>query len=127
MSIITNKQNGSGIKRIFKATRCSYLGFKAAWTYESAFRQELVMAIVLTPMTFLLADSTNHWLLLFGSIMFVLFAEIVNSALEALADSITLEHNTLIGRAKDLGSSAVFIALSFLLIVWGEAIFRYFS
>jgi diacylglycerol kinase (ATP) len=127
MSIITNKQNGSGIKRIFKATSCSYLGFKAAWTNESAFRQELVMAIVLTPMTFILAGSTNHWLLLFGSIMFVLFAEIVNSAQEALADSITLEHNTLIGRAKDLGSSAVFIALSFLLIVWGEAIFRYFS
>jgi diacylglycerol kinase (ATP) len=58
--------------------------------------------------------------------MFVLFAEIVNSALEALADSVTLEHHALIGRAKDLGSSAVFIALSFLLVVWGEAIFRYF-
>jgi diacylglycerol kinase (ATP) len=122
----TNKQNGIGIKRIFKATICSYYGFRAAWTHESAFRQELVMAIILIPLTFLLADSANHWLLLFGSIMFVLFAEIVNSALEALADSVTLEHHALIGRAKDLGSSAVFIALSFLLVVWGEAIFRYF-
>jgi diacylglycerol kinase (ATP) len=84
------------------------------------------MAIILIPLTFLLTDSANHWLLLFGSIMFVLFAEIVNSALEALADSVTLEHHVLIGRAKDLGSSAVFIALSFLLVVWGEAIFRYF-
>jgi diacylglycerol kinase (ATP) len=122
----TNKQNGIGIKRIFKATICSYYGFRAAWTHESAFRQELVMAIILIPLTFLLTDSANHWLLLFGSIMFVLFAEIVNSALEALADSVTLEHHVLIGRAKDLGSSAVFIALSFLLVVWGEAIFRYF-
>jgi diacylglycerol kinase (ATP) len=124
---LTNKQNGIGIKRIFKATICSYYGFRAAWTHESAFRQELIMAIVLMPMTFLLADSSNHWLLLFGSILFVLFAEVVNSALEALADSITLEHHVLIGRAKDLGSSAVFIALSFLLIVWGEAIIRYFD
>jgi diacylglycerol kinase (ATP) len=122
----TNKQNGIGIKRIFKATICSYYGFRAAWTHKSAFRQELVMAIILIPLTFLLTDSANHWLLLFGSIMFVLFAEIVNSALEALADSVTLEHHVLIGRAKDLGSSAVFIALSFLLVVWGEAIFRYF-
>jgi diacylglycerol kinase (ATP) len=126
MPTLTNKQNGIGIKRIFKATVCSYHGFRAAWTHESAFRQELIMAIVLIPMTFLLAESSHHWLLLFGSIMFVLFAEIVNSALEALADSVTLEHNALIGRAKDLGSSAVFIALSFLLVVWGEAIIRQF-
>ena len=126
MSSVINKQNGIGIKRIFKATICSYKGFKAAWIYESAFRQELLMAIILLPMTFLLAESSNHWLLLFGSILFVLFAEIVNSAIEALADSITLEHHTLIGRAKDMGSLAVFIALSFLLIVWVEAISRYF-
>ncbi|MFQ3190785.1 MAG: diacylglycerol kinase (ATP) [Paraglaciecola sp.] len=72
------------------------------------------------------ADSSHHWLLLFGSILFVLFAEIVNSALEALADSVTLEHNALIGRAKDLRLSAVFIALCFLLVVWCEAIIRYF-
>jgi hypothetical protein len=58
--------------------------------------------------------------------LFVLFAEIINSALEALADSITLEHRVLIGRAKDLGSSGVFIALSFLLVVWGEALLSQF-
>jgi diacylglycerol kinase (ATP) len=122
----TNKQNGIGIKRIFKTTICSYYGFRAAWKNESAFRQELVMTIILIPLTFLLSDSANHWLLLFGSIMFVLFAKIVNSAPEALAGSVTLEHHALIGRAKDLGLSAVFIALSFLLVVLGEAIFQYF-
>jgi diacylglycerol kinase (ATP) len=67
-----------------------------------------------------------HWLLLFGCLLFVLFAEIINSAVEALADSITLEHQVLIGRAKDLGSSGVFIALFFLVLVWGAALLNLF-
>jgi diacylglycerol kinase (ATP) len=127
MSSITNKQNGLGVKRIFKATNCSFNGFKAACIHESAFRQELLLSVTLFPFSFLLAQSNFHWLLLCGSILFVLFAEIINSALEALADSITLEHHILIGRAKDMGSSGVFIALVFLLLVWCEAIFVYFS
>ncbi|MFT4807832.1 MAG: diacylglycerol kinase (ATP) [Glaciecola sp.] len=97
VSSFTNKQKGMGIKRIFKATICSYYGFRAAWTHEPAFRQDLIMAIILIPLTFLLADFANHGLLSFGLIMFVLFAEIVNSALEALADSVTLEHHALNG------------------------------
>lgn len=126
MTDLTNKQNGSGIQRIIKATRCSFKGFKAAWLYESAFRQELVLSIMLLPLSFYLAQSRQHWLLLLGALLFVLFAEIINSALEALADSITLEHHLLIGRAKDLGSSGVFIALTFLLAVWGEAMLSLF-
>ena len=126
MTDLTNKQNGSGIQRIIKATRCSFKGFKAAWLHESAFRQELVLSIMLLPLSFYLAQSRQHWLLLLGALLFVLFAEIINSALEALADSITLEHHLLIGRAKDLGSSGVFIALTFLLAVWGEAMLSLF-
>jgi len=126
MTQFTNKQNGDGIARIFKATRCSFEGFKAAWLHESAFRQELFLVFALFPFSFYLAQSRLHWLLLFGGLLFVLFAEIINSALEALADSITLEHRVLIGRAKDLGSSGVFIALSFLLVVWGEALLSQF-
>jgi diacylglycerol kinase (ATP) len=126
MTPTTNKQNGDGIQRIFKATTCSFQGFKAAWLHESAFRQELVLCILLLPFSFYLAQSRLHWLLLFACLLFVLFAEIINSAVEALADSITLEHRVLIGRAKDLGSSGVFIALSFLVVVWGEAILSLF-
>lgn len=126
MTDLTNKQNGSGAQRVFKATLCSFKGFKAAWLHESAFRQELVLSAVLLPLSFYLAQSRQHWLLLFGALLFVLFAEIINSALEALADSVTLEHSVLIGRAKDLGSSGVFIALTFLLAVWGEAILSLF-
>jgi diacylglycerol kinase (ATP) len=122
----TNKQNGDGIQRIVKATMCSFFGFKAAWLHESAFRQELVLSILLLPFSFYLAQSRLHWLLLLSCLLFVLFAEIINSAVEALADSITLEQHPLIGRAKDLGSSGVFIALAFLVVVWGEALLNLF-
>ena len=73
MTAAVNKPNGTGIARLFKATKCSYYGFKAAWQYESAFRQELLLAIILLPLSFLLCDSRNHWLLLFASLMLLLF------------------------------------------------------
>jgi diacylglycerol kinase (ATP) len=123
---LTNKQNGTGFSRVVKATACSFYGFKAAWINESAFRQELMLGAFMTPFIFILAQSRLHGLLLAGTILFVLFAEIVNSAIEALADSVTLEHHPLIGRAKDFGSSAVFIALVFLCLVWGESLFSFF-
>ena len=124
MTAFTNKQNGKGLIRIYNATQCSFKGFSAAYKHESAFRQELLLAILLMPFSFFLAQSSQHWLLLCGALLLMLFAEIINSAIEAIADSITLEHHVLIGRAKDLGSSGVFIALFFLLMVWGEAIWR---
>ncbi|WP_340678361.1 diacylglycerol kinase [Paraglaciecola sp.] len=124
MTAQVNKPNGSGIERVFKATKCSYYGFKAAWLYESAFRQELALVIILLPLSFVLCESRNHWLLLFSSLMLVLFAELVNSAIEALADAISLEYHALIGRAKDIGSAVVFVALTVLIVVWGEAFWR---
>ncbi|WNC70138.1 diacylglycerol kinase [Thalassotalea nanhaiensis] len=123
----TNKPNGTGIKRLFKATYCSIKGFKAAWKHESAFRQELVLVLVLFPFSFVIAQSTNHWLVLFFSLIFLLFSELVNSALEALADKVCLEHDELIGRAKDIGSAIVFLALIFLKLVWIIATLQYFS
>ena len=120
-----NKPNGGGIKRIINATLCSFKGFKAAWQFEAAFRQELLLVLLLLPFSFILADSINHWLILFFSLLFLLFAELVNSALEALADKVCLDHDVLIGRAKDIGSSLVFIALMFLKIVWLVALAQY--
>lgn len=122
-----NKPNGGGIKRVVNATLCSFKGFKAAWQFEAAFRQESLLVLVLLPFSFVLADSINHWLILFFSLLFLLFAELVNSALEALADKICLEHDVLIGRAKDIGSSLVFIALMFVKIVWLVALAQYFN
>ncbi|GAA6184670.1 MULTISPECIES: diacylglycerol kinase [Alteromonadaceae] len=126
-SVLVNKPNGTGFSRIFKATQCSFRGFSAAWQHESAFRQELILVMVMLPFAFVLSSSTVHLMALIGTLLFVLFAEIINSAIEALADAVTLENNILIGRAKDMGSSAVFIALTILTLVWLEAIWRFFS
>ncbi len=120
---ITNKMNGAGISRIIKATYCSFKGFKAAFKHEPAFRQELIFCIALFPFSFLLAQSRLHFIFLISTLLFLLFAEIINSALEALADKITTEFDELIGRAKDLGSSGVFIAVILLLLVWCEAFY----
>lgn len=127
MTVEINKPNGTGLGRIIKASKCSYYGFKAAWQYESAFRQELLLVSVLFPLSFLLCESRNHWLILFASLMLVLLAELVNSALEALADAISLDYHTLIGRAKDIGSAVVFVALTVLTVVWAEALWRFFA
>ena len=122
-STYMNKPNGTGLTRIIKAAHCSIKGFKAAFTHESAFRQELFLAMILLPASFYLAQSNLHQLLLIATLFFVLFAEIINSALEALADKITTEHDELIGRAKDLGSAAVFVAISLLVLIWAEALY----
>ncbi|WOH38085.1 diacylglycerol kinase [Thalassotalea fonticola] len=122
-----NKPNGTGIARLFKATYCSIKGFRAAWKYESAFRQELILVLILLPFSFVLAQSVNHWLVLIFSLLFLLFAELVNSAVEALADKVCLEHDELIGRAKDIGSAIVFVALIFLKLAWVIALLQYFS
>lgn len=121
MTLETNKPNGVGFQRILKATQCSLSGAKAAWVHESAFRQELLLVAVLFTFSFFISQSHLHWLILLFSLFFVLFAEVVNSALEAICDAVTLDHHHLIGRAKDLGSFGVMISLIFLTILWTDA------
>lgn len=125
-SHIQNKPNGTGIMRIFKAFNCSMLGFKAAFKHESAFRQELLLCIILLPISFVISTSLAVWVALICSLLFLLFAEVINSALEALADRISTDHHELLGRAKDLGSSAVFIAMVVVSLVWFSALYHYF-
>jgi len=120
--MIINKLNGTGLTRIKNATLCSLKGFQAAFKYESAFRQELFLCAILLPLSLFVATDVGTWVMLMISMLFLLFAEILNSALEALADRITTEHSELIGRAKDMGSACVFIALTILIFVWAYAI-----
>ena len=124
-SSLQYKPNGTGVMRIFKALNCSMLGFKAAFKHESAFRQELLLCLILLPVSFVISTSLAVWVSLICSLLFLLFAEVVNSALEALADRISTDHHELLGRAKDLGSSAVFIAMLVLGLVWFNAAYSY--
>ncbi len=86
--------------------------------HEASFRQELAVATILLPFAFLLGRSAIEVLALLGSIVLVLIVELLNSAVEAVADAVSLEDHPLLGRAKDLGSAAVFLAVTFAIAVW---------
>ena len=107
-----------GPRRIWDALRYSMRGLALALRVESAFRQELVLAAVLVPMAIALALPPLDTLALIGSVALVLIVELVNSSIEAAVDRISLEHHRLSGRAKDLGSAAVFVALMLCLLTW---------
>ncbi len=107
-----------GFKRVANAVRYSLQGLVAALRYESAFRQELLLAAVLTPAAFWVGQNAGQILLLIGSLVLVLIVELLNSAIEAVADAVSLETNQLIGRAKDLGSAAVFLSLLLCALLW---------
>jgi diacylglycerol kinase (ATP) len=113
------KPGNTGLKRIWNATFYSLAGLRAAWRGESAFRQESLLCIVLIPAAFWLGTTAVERSLLVGSCLLVLIVELLNSGLEAAVDRIGSEHHDLSGRAKDLGSAAVFLSLALVLVVWG--------
>lgn len=108
----------SGILRLFNALRYSKQGFIAAWRTEQAFRQELILACVMLPVAILLPLDWMEKLLMIIAVINVLTVEILNSALEAVVDRFGEEIHPLSGKAKDLGSAAVFLALLICAIVW---------
>ena len=112
-------QGQTGWRRIVSATFNSFAGLRAAWKHEAAFRQECALALVLIPAAFWVGRTTLEWLLLIGSVVLVLIVELLNSAVEVVVDRIGLDRHELSGRAKDLGSAAVFIALAFTGLTWG--------
>jgi len=109
----------TGLKRVWNAFFYSLEGFGAAWKHEDAFRQESLLAVVLIPLAFFLADAPLERALMIASVLLVLIVELVNSAIEATVDRISLENHQLAKRAKDIGSAAVLIALINVLVVWG--------
>ena len=117
----------TGIKRIIKATGFSWLGIKAAYQHEAAFRQELFLSCILIPLAIYLSDTLSQLALMISSVILVLMAEILNSAIEAVVDRFGGELHELSGRAKDMGSAAVFLALVNLLIIWGLMLWQIFS
>ena len=108
----------TGFRRIWNACFYSIDGFKAAFQNEDAFRQEVVLALVLIPVALFLPASGVGKALMIGSVLLVLMVELLNSAVEAAIDRISLEQHRLSKRAKDIGSAAVMLALLNVIIVW---------
>ena len=113
----------TGIKRLINAIGYSFSGFKAAFQNEDAFRQEVFLTIVLVPLAFYIANNSLEIVLLLFSTLLVPIVELLNSAIEATVDRISLEQHKLAKRAKDIGSAAVFLSLVNLSAVWLVIIF----
>ncbi len=108
----------TGFARLRNALFYSMDGFRAAVANEDAFRQELLLALVLIPLAFLVHGSGMGRALMIGSVILVLIVELLNSAVEATVDRISIENHHLAKRAKDLGSAAVLLSLLNLAAVW---------
>ncbi len=107
-----------GITRIIHAGGYSMKGLHAAWKYEAAFRQEVTLLILLSMVTFFLPIDKHEQITLIGSLVLVVIVELINSAIEAVVDRTGSEWHELSGRAKDIGSAAVFITLALTALVW---------
>ncbi len=118
------KPGATGLTRIIHAYGYSMKGLRAAFINESAFRQESMLALLLTPLAIFLGQNAIEYILLIGSVLLVLVVELLNSAIEAVVDRISDEHHELSGRAKDIGSAAVFISLCIVVLVWGLILFQ---
>lgn len=121
-----NKHN-TGFKRVVNATVFSIAGLGAAWRNEAAFRQECLLALVMTPAAFWLGQTAVERSLLIGTVWLVLIVELLNSAVEATVDRVGTDHHKLSGRAKDLGSAGVFVSLLLTLLVWGMIAWERFA
>jgi diacylglycerol kinase (ATP) len=113
------KPGNTGIRRIVNATFYSLAGLRAAWQHEAAFRQEVTLAVVLIPTGVWLGRTAVERSLLIGTCLLVLIVELLNSGIEAIVDRVGTEPHRLSGQAKDLGSAAVFVSLTLVLVVWG--------
>ena len=123
---ISEFKSKRGGKRIFGAFFYSIEGFKAAWRNEYAFRQELLLLITASIIALILPISAFEKLMLIGVFVLVLIVELINSAIEAVVDRVSLERNPLSKNAKDFGSAAVFLTLSLAAATWAVIVLPLF-
>lgn len=121
-----NKADNTGLRHLINAGRFSMRGLSAAFQHEAAFRQELALMLVLVPAAFLVGSNALEVAVLIAVSLLILIVELLNSGLEAIVDRIGPEHHTLSGRAKDLGSAAVFVALLTAFLTWVLMIYQNF-
>ena len=115
----TNKPNNNrGLRRLINAARWSMKGFRSTFKNEEAFRQELLLLVILAPIGYWVGENGVEQALLIGSLLFLLIVELLNSAVESAVDRIGPEQHELSGRAKDQGSAAVFVAVTLVIVTW---------
>jgi diacylglycerol kinase (ATP) len=112
------KPGKTGLQRLIDATAYSAKGILACWRNEAAFRQEVILLLVLLPISFFVARSIEQWLLLMTPLLLLLIVELLNSAIESVVDRIGSEPHDLSGRAKDMGSAAVLLCLVMTGLSW---------
>jgi diacylglycerol kinase (ATP) len=108
----------TGLKRLANAFGYSIAGTLAAFKHEDAFRQEVVLAVILIPVAFYFGETAIHQALMIGSLLFIIIIELLNSSIEATVDRISVKHHKLAKRAKDIGSAAVFFSLINAAMIW---------
>ena len=112
------KPGKTGFSRLFDAFGYSWLGYKACFKNEAAFREELFLGALLLPAAIIFAESSIELALLIGCLFLVLIVELLNSGIEAIVDRVSDEHHELSGRAKDLGAAAVMTSLINVIVIW---------
>lgn len=123
---VSQFKSKSGLGRILPAMGYAIAGLKAAWRNEHAFRQELVMVVILSVFALTLSISSFQKLFLIGVLVFVLIVELFNSAIEAVVDRVSLERHELSKNAKDMGSAAVMLAIFLAAASWVVVLFNRF-
>lgn len=113
-----SSSGNTGLKRILRSFVYSWRGLRAAFRHEEAFREELLLAVALLPLALWLGHTPGQRALLAASVILVLIAELLNSAIEATVDRIGGERHPLSARAKDMGSAAVFLSFINVVVVW---------
>jgi len=108
----------TGIKRLANAFTYSIAGTLAAFKHEDAFRQEVILSVVLIPLAIYLGQTAIEQALMIASILLIIIVELLNSSLEATVDRISVKHHKLSKRAKDIGSAAVFFGLVNASVIW---------
>ena len=108
----------TGLRRLVNAFGYSIAGTLAAFKHEDAFRQEVVMAVVLTPVALYFGETAIDQALMISSLLFIIIVELLNSSIEATVDRISVKHHKLAKRAKDIGSAAVFFSLINAAVIW---------
>jgi diacylglycerol kinase (ATP) len=108
----------TGLRRLMNAFSYSIAGTLAAFKHEDAFRQEVFLAVVLTPVALYFGETAIDQALMISSLLFIIVVELLNSSIEATVDRISVKHHKLAKRAKDIGSAAVFFSFINAAVIW---------